>query len=143
MWKKGNRFLDKGIHPKIRGRYLNAYVRSRLCYNAATWSCGKTAIHDLEVVWSRLLCRCVKGGFRLCDKEDSSGKRPMVYKTSQIHYILGTSSIEDFIQQQRLHWIAHCARIPNSCLQKQTLFMVSYEKSYWYMDKVGVGNRNR
>ena len=128
---------DYRIHAKVRGRFLNAYVRSRLCYNAATWQFSSTVTEPLEREWSRMARRCVKGGFRrkgdtltLLRNSDSEKAFDYAYKytTDQIHDILGTTTVATFIERQSLRWTAHCARMPNNMLQKQALFIVGTKK---------------
>ena len=43
---------------------MNAFVRSRLCYNIATWNNPDHFVKKLDVVWHRMLRKVVKNGFK-------------------------------------------------------------------------------
>ena len=47
---------------RTRGRYMNAFVRSRLCYNIATWNNPDHFVKKLDFVWHRMLRKVVKNG---------------------------------------------------------------------------------
>ena len=137
--------LDQRIRPKIRGQFLQAFVRSRLCYNAATWNFPASATSRIETTWMRLLRRCVKNGFRrkgsiqvidhTADSHIEMFDHSYIYTDKKIHHILGTQPISSFLECQKIKWLAHCIRMPNSNLQKQTMFLTAkrkYSRDIWY-----------
>lgn len=125
-WHEMKRLLKNGrISAKIRGKYMNTFIRSRLCYNGATWNNPEMHTEKLNVEWLRLLRKVVKGGFRR--KPDSMA---LVYTNNDILHITGCESIHVYMDRQQAKWLAHCIRMPNSSLQKQTLFMIPTKRGY-------------
>ena len=120
---------NKRLSRKVRGRYFNAFVRSRLCYNIATWNNPDSYVKKLDVVWLGMLRKAVKGGFRR--KPNSMA---FVYSNADLLKMMGCMSIDRFAERQQLKWLAHCVRMENDALQKISLFMIpsrKYHKSVW------------
>ena len=126
-------FTDHRIRIITRADLLTSFVRSRLMYNCATWEFGSFKIRKLEVEWIRCLRRLVKGGFRrknsppkgMTPEEIKQGKwdYAYVYTNQDIYRITGCEPLWEYQEKQHLQWLAHVIRMPNSTLQKQTLFL--------------------
>ena len=126
-------FKNHRINTKVRARFMNAFVRSRLAYNVHTLFNASSIIQQLEIEWTRLLRRIVKcGSARInapprdaTEQEKTEGNWDYRYKytNKQIHKICGTRPIAHFIKIQQLKWIAHVVRMENNSLEKQSLFM--------------------
>ena len=126
-------FKNHRINTKVRAKFMNAFVRSRLSYNVHTLFNATSIIQQLEIEWTRLLRRIVKGGSArinapprdATNQEKAEGNWDYRYKytNNQIHKICRTKPISHFIKIQQLKWIAHVVRMENSSLEKQTLFM--------------------
>ena len=117
-------FTNNRISIKTRGRYLNAFVRSRLCYNIATWNNPEHFVNKLDVEWHQILRKSIKGGFRR--RENGH----YYYTNVDLRRIIGVMSIERYAERQQLKWIAHCIRMENDTLQKLSLFMIPSKKYY-------------
>ena len=113
------------ISARTRGRYMNAFVRSKLCYNIATWNNPDHFVNTLDVVWHRMLRKVVKNGFKR--KADS---KAFIYSNKDLLRITGFQSIQFFSEKQLVKWLAHCVRMENDALQKLSLFMITTKKNY-------------
>ena len=96
------------ISARTRGRYINAFVRSRLCYDIATWNNPDHFVKKLDVVWHRMLRKVANIGFKR--KPDS---KLFIYSNKDLLRITGCQSIEFFAEKQQVKWLAHCVRIQN------------------------------
>ena len=84
-------------------------------------------IQKLEIEW------IVKGGFKRRDappkdiseedKKNGTWDYAYIYSNENIYRITGCGPLTLFQEKHHLKWLAHCVRMDNSCLQKQTLFM--------------------
>ena len=99
-------------------------------YNCSTWEPIGKEITKLEVQWVHLLRRIVKGGYKR--KNAPVGRNAVngddvdygyVYTNEDIFKITNCEPLKMFQEKQHLNWLAHCIRMENDCLQKQTLFM--------------------
>ena len=129
-----NILLDHRIYLKIRVRYLEACVRSRLLYSVQSWQLSARELTKLDVIWNGFLRRMVKGGFKRRDVPRDRAERKQRIENNetldwayqitnkQLNKITNTTSIRSFCQIQHLKYIAHVTRLPNSALQKQFLF---------------------
>ena len=127
-------FLDQKIHLKIRVRYLEACVRSRLLYSVQSWHLSASDLNKIEIIWNGFLRRLVKGGFKRRDVPQNRIERQVrvennealdwAYQITNEHLkkITNTTSIKSFCQIQNLKYIAHITRLENNALQKQFLF---------------------
>ena len=114
------------ISARTRGRYMNAFVRSRLCYNIATWNNPDDLfVKKLDIAWHRMLREVVKNGFKR--KPDS---KAFIYSNKDLLRITGCQSIDIFAEKQQAKWLAHCVRMENDALQKLSLFMTTTKKNY-------------
>lgn len=128
-----NMFKNHRISVKIRAKFLNVFIRSRLTYNCATLFNAETQLQKLEVEWTRMLRRIVKGGMTRRDapprdisieqKKQKEWDYAYKYSNADIHRICGTIPLQHFIKIQHLKWIAHVIRMDNQTFEKQTLFM--------------------
>ena len=107
---------------------MNAFVRSRLCYNIATWNNPDHFVKKLDVVWHRMLRKVVKNGFKR--KPDSLKHSSTQTKTHNVLRITECQSIEIFAEKLQVKWLAHCVRMENDALQKFSLFMTTTKKNY-------------
>ena len=124
---------DQRICLRTRGSFMNSFIRSRLAYNVHTWFKATKYIEKLNVEWVRMLRRIVKGGFKRRnapppgltedDRKNGSWDYAFIYSNAKIHSLTSTKPLQIYVEQQQLYWLAHCIRMPNSCKQKQTLFM--------------------
>lgn len=105
---------------------MNAFVRSRLCYNIATWNNPDDLfVKKLDIAWHRMLREVVKNGFKR--KPDS---KAFIYSNKDLLRITGCQSIDIFAEKQQAKWLAHCVRMENDALQKLSLFMTTTKKNY-------------
>ena len=127
-------FLDQKIYLKIRVRYLEACVRSRLLYSVQSWHLSASDLNKIDVIWNGFLRRMVKGGFKRRDVPQNRTERQVriennealdwAYQITNEHLkkITNTTSIKSFCQIQNLKYVAHITRLENNALQKQFLF---------------------
>ena len=103
---------------------MNAFLRSRLCYNIATWNNPDHFVKRLDVVWNRMLRKVLKNGFKR--KPDS---KSFIYSNKDPLRITGCKSVQIFPEKQQVKW-TYCVRMENDALQKLSFFMTTTKKNY-------------
>ena len=141
------------INIKTRGKFMNAFIRTRLTYNCNTLFKATSVIKRLEVEWNRYLRRVVKHGMKrrnpppqgISDDQRTEGQwdYAFIYSNKEIHKITGTKPIENFVEKQHLKWIAHVIRMDNSSFEKQTLFMEGGNDKWIHVEKITGLDRNQ
>ena len=116
---------DRELPIKQRStKFLQTFVRSRLCYSVQAWDLKEHELKRIESKWTGFLRRMVNGG--LARKVDSMAYR---YSNQDIIRITETTPIRKHIQQQQLKYLAHVCRMPNSDIRKQVLFAENTTRS--------------
>ena len=86
---------DRDIPIKLRAKtFLQAFVRSRMCYSAQAWTIKEQEMKVFESKWHGFLRRMINGGF--ARKKDGMSYR---YTNEDLIRITGTNSIRNFIQK--------------------------------------------
>ena len=105
--------------------FLQAFVRSRMCYSVQAWTIKEHEMKLFESKWHGLLRRMINGGFTR--KKDSMSYK---YSNEDLVRITGTNPIRNFIQKQQLKFIAHVCRMNNKDIRKQVLFTKEIKNSH-------------
>ena len=109
---------DREISIKLRAKtFLQAYVRSRMCYSVQAWPPKESETKILESKWNGFLRRMVNGGY--LRKENSMAYR---YSNIDLQQITGTSCIRKYIRDQQLKYLAHVCRMNNNDVRNEMLF---------------------
>ena len=117
---------DRDIPIKLRAKtFLQAFVRSRMCYSAQAWTIKEQEMKVFESKWHGFLRRMINGGF--ARKNDGMSYR---YTNEDLIRITGTNSIRNFIQKQQLKFLAHICRMNNKDMRKQVLFTKENKNSH-------------
>ena len=117
-------FCDREIPIKLRAKtFLQAYVRSRMCYSLQSWPLKESEIQLIESKWNGFLRRMVNGGFTR--KDDSMAYR---YSNKDLQRITETTCIRRFIKEQQLKYLAHVCRMNNNDMRKRILFSKNNKK---------------
>ena len=115
------------LRLRIRMKFYNTYIRSRLCYCCETWTLTSKQYKRIETVHTQFLRRMVRGGMaRMSSRKeievskaaatigDGSGMDSInwAWKHSNdvILTICQTQKIEQYIRNQNVKWITHVAR---------------------------------
>ena len=127
------------IHLKIRLRYYEVYIRSRLCYACGTWTLTKKQYERFESVHIGFLRRMIRDGMsRKSTKKEILNARNKAehgenedlervnwewkYSNNKILTITKAKSLKSFIDNQNLKWVSHVIRGSNETLTKQLMF---------------------
>ena len=140
--------LNKRLSGTIKGKYLNTFIRPRLCYGCPAWSLNVSNknLQKISVAWNDMNRLVVNGGYKrkaippLKKKQQSQSEYDDLlksgnwdysfeYNTEKIYNINTTCDILGYIKRQQLKWIAHICRMENTAAQKQLLFSSSNKKN--------------
>ena len=117
---------DRDIPIKLRAKtFLQAFVRSRMCYSVQAWTLKEPDMRLFETKWHGFLRRMINGGFSR--KKDSMSFK---YSNEDLVRITGTSPIRNYIQKQQLKFLAHVCRMDNKDMRKQVLFTAETKNSH-------------
>ena len=127
------------INISTRVRFYEVYIRSRLCYSCGTWTLTQKQYSRVEAAHIGFLRRLVRGGMQ----RKSSANEIKVARTKAKHgassdfdnidwswkhnnnsilNIAQTATIESFVKNQNMKWIAHVVRSSNDNFTKQLMF---------------------
>ena len=67
-----NLLQNSKIHIRIRIKFLNSYIRSRLTYSCQNWNLKSRQYDRLDVVYRMFLRRMIRGGFKQIDTNDEN-----------------------------------------------------------------------
>ena len=118
---------------RIRIRFYEVYVRSRLCYCCETWTLTQQQLQRIEATHMQFLRRMVRGGMeRLTSKKrikelKNEGNEDLInwhwkHTNEKIYHLTKTLSMHDLIERQNCRWISHVVRAPNDAITKMLMF---------------------
>ena len=142
---------DRRVRLKTRVKFFSACVRSRLTFSVQACLLKADEIRKLESVWMNFLRKLVRKGFERVhvpqsrrrgsrrsrrsesdqtndNEEEEDLDWRFVYNNQNILKITNSEPIQSFCQIQHLKYIAHITRLPNSAIQKQTLFRTNKKR---------------
>lgn len=128
-----NILTDREIHLPIRIRLLETFIRSRLLYLAQTRKLNPIDLKKVDGVWTNLLRRMVKGGFKRHKTsvtiDDNSKEWSYLYSNKEIANIANSQPLSKFCEVQYLKYIARVVRQQDSFYPKIMLFTQPEKKN--------------
>ena len=92
----------KGLALELKGRLYSAFVHSVLLYNCEVWTMTETEMKALVGRNGYLMRRLIGEVVRSADDKRLT--------ESQLLEMLGLESVQSWIRERKLQWVAHCAR---------------------------------
>ena len=120
------------VHLGTRIMFLESLVRSRLTYGCHAWRPTQAEISKIESTY-RYFLRCMiwNGHARVnppqenhdsSDETDDDIDWSYVITNEKLYQITNSSSISEFVEKRRIHWISHVIRRENSDVCKILTF---------------------
>ena len=116
-----NLLQNNKILLRIRVKFLNCFVRSRLTYACQTWNLTSAQYERLDACYRLFLRRMVRGGFQRADGSDNFRFK---FTNDDIHSLCGSSDLNVFIKQQQRSYASHIVRMSRERSVKKLMFNV-------------------
>ena len=115
---------DKRVNLRTHRKLLEACVRSRLTFGTQACFPNARQLKKLEVCWMQCMRAMIRGGWEWKETPDDADEvnSSFIYTNADIQRIMKKSTLSNSIYVQRLKYISHIFRLPNTSNTMKMLF---------------------